>query len=70
MEVGVEIVHRLNKQLVVRISDCLKIRAKVVSENGKVVGRVTRVFGPVKAPYALLNMNENYPEAEKFRVVC
>ncbi len=70
MEESVEVVHRLNKQLVVKISKCIKIKAKVVDKQNRTIGRVTRIFGPVKSPYALLSMNEEPTESSDLRIVC
>lgn len=70
MEEIVEVVHRMNKQVVVRVSQCIKIKAKAVDEKNRAVGRVTRIFGPVKSPYALLSMNEEAGADAKIRLIC
>ncbi len=70
MEESVEVVHLMKKQVVVRVSRCIKIKARAVDENNRTIGRVTRIFGPVKAPYALLSMNEDTSPDTKIRLIC
>lgn len=64
------LVHRMNKQLVIRVGQCTKMKAKVVDENDKIVGRLMKIFGPVSNPYGLVNMNEDVSEPEKLRLTC
>lgn len=67
---NLEIVHVMNKQLVVRAGQCTKIKAKVLDQNDKIVGRLMKIFGPVSNPYGLVNLNEEVKEPEKLRLIC
>lgn len=66
----IEIVHRMNRQLVIRAGQCTRMKAKVVDEKDKVVGRLMKVFGPVSNPYGLVNLNEDVSESEGLRLLC
>lgn len=66
----IEIVHSMNKQLVIRVGNCTKIKAKLVDENDKVVGRLMKVFGPVSNPYGLINLNEEISGNQNLRLTC
>ncbi len=70
MEESIEVVHLMNKQIVVRLSKCIKMKAKAVDDKNRTIGRVTRIFGPVKAPYALLSVNEEIGPDTKIRLIC
>ena len=70
MEESIVLVHRLNRQLVIKVNNCIKIKAKLVDSRKTPVGRVTRIFGPVKSPYALVSLNEEIAEPDKLRIVC
>ncbi len=67
---NLEIVHVMNKQLVVRAGQCTKIKAKVLDQNDKIVGRLMKIFGPVSNPYGLVNLNEEVKEPDKLRLIC
>lgn len=64
------IVHNMNKQLVIRVGQCTKMKAKVVDENNRTIGKLMKIFGPVKNPYGLVNLNEEVSEPEKLRLIC
>ncbi len=70
MEEQIRLVHKMNKQLVIRLGDCVKMKAKVVDEKNKTVGRIGRIFGPVSDPYGLVNLSEEVSEPEKLRLIC
>lgn len=67
---NIEIVHMMTRQLVIRVGQCTKMKAKIVDENNKTVGRLMKVFGPVSNPYGLVNLNEEVSEPEKLRLDC
>lgn len=58
MRVPVTISHRLDNQLVVKMSQCPKLRSKVYDSNGNSVGRLIRIFGPVNSPYGLIAVSK------------
>lgn len=60
----------MTRQLVIRVGQCTKMKAKIVDENNKTVGRLMKVFGPVSNPYGLVNLNEEVSEPEKLRLDC
>ena len=67
---NLEIVHVMSKQLVIRAGQCTKIKAKILDENDKTVGRLMKIFGPVSNPYGLVNLNEEVKEPGKLRLIC
>jgi len=70
VEDRLEVVHVMKKQIVIHIKNCIKIKAKVYDGNRKVVGRITRVFGPVSNPYALINFTDEVKDYDKLSVRC
>ncbi len=66
----IEIVHKLNKQLVIRVGQCTIMKAKIVDRDNKTVGRLMKIFGPVTNPYGLVSLNEEIAEPEKLTLEC
>lgn len=67
---NIEIVHRMNKQLVIRAGNCIKIKARLVDKDNNTVGRLMKIFGPVSNPYGLINLNEEISETNNLRLTC
>ncbi len=65
-----EIVHVMKRQAVIHVKNCIKIKARVYDSNQKVVGRVTRIFGPVSNPYALVSFNDEMKDYSNMTVRC
>lgn len=65
-----EIVSMKNKEIVVRIKECIKMYAKAYDNNGRNVGRLVRVFGPVSKPYGLIRMNPDVKDLNEIYVKC
>ena len=54
MRIPATIMQRLDNQLVVRMQGLPKLKSKVFDGSGKNVGKIVRIFGPVKSPYGLV----------------
>ena len=65
-----EIVSMKNKEIVVRIKECIKMYAKAYDENGRNIGKLVRVFGPVSNPYGLIRINPDAKGPEEIYVKC
>jgi len=50
-----------SEKAVVKTTRPLKIGEKVFDGNKKVIGRVSDVFGPIKAPYIEVNIENGKP---------
>lgn len=68
MRLPLEISHRLDNQLVVKMKGCPKIRSKVYDSKGNNVGRLIRIFGPVSSPYGLVSVSKPVDADENLTV--
>ena len=66
----VEVVHVMKRQIVIHVKECIKIKAKVFDGGKKPIGIVTRIFGPISNPYALINFNEEISDYSNLSVRC
>ena len=65
-----DIVSMRNKEVVVRVKECIKMYAKAYDKEGRNIGRLVRVFGPVSKPYGLIRMNPDVKNADEIYVKC
>ena len=65
-----EVIHVMKNQIVIHIKGCIKIKAKVFDGGKRPIGIVTRIFGPVSNPYALINFNEEISDYSNLSVRC
>ncbi len=54
MKVPAKIEQKLDNQIIVKMDGCPKLKSKVLDESGRNIGKLIRIFGPVKSPYGLV----------------
>ncbi|AAT43924.1 Gar1/Naf1 family protein [Picrophilus oshimae] len=52
------VVHIKNNEMLIRIDNCIKMHENVYSDDGKNVGKIIKILGPVRNPYALVRLRE------------
>ncbi len=59
MKYNCSVVHIKNNEMLIRIDNCIKMHESVYSDDGKPVGKIIKILGPVRNPYALVRLNKN-----------
>ncbi|MCL4438843.1 MAG: hypothetical protein M1616_05725 [Candidatus Thermoplasmatota archaeon] len=57
MKVPARITQRLDNQVIVKMEGCPKLKSRVLDSTGRNIGKLIRIFGPVKSPYGLVAVN-------------
>ncbi|MCL5785347.1 MAG: hypothetical protein M1151_01590 [Candidatus Thermoplasmatota archaeon] len=66
----VSIVARKGDELLVHVSECIKINSRVLSITGKEVGKVIRIMGPTTNPSALIKVRDTGFDAKEVVIKC
>jgi rRNA processing protein Gar1 len=64
------IIHTFNNEILLKTDDCIGVHNKLVNEHDVVVGKITKILGPVKAPYALAYISGKDLDIQKIYVKC
>ncbi|MEM0156116.1 MAG: hypothetical protein QW597_05920 [Thermoplasmataceae archaeon] len=70
MDLRCEILNVRGKEVTIRLNDCVKMNSKVYDSEGKAVGKIIRVFGPVLSAYGLVSVSPSSNEVKELFVKC
>lgn len=58
------------RELVIKPQKCLKMNINVYNRSNSAIGKVTKIFGPVRSPYALVTTRENISGVQEVVLRC
>ncbi len=70
MRAKCNVVHIMNNEILIKISDCIGIHNKIVNEKDELIGKIVRILGPVSSPYALAYMVKKPDDMSNLYVKC
>jgi RNA-binding protein len=70
MKTECTVVHTFNNEILLKINDCIGLHNKLVNEHDAVIGKVTKILGPVSDPYALAYIASKDENIQKVYIKC
>lgn len=70
MEETCTVIGGKGRELVIKPQKCLKMNISVFNRNNSTIGKITKIFGPVKSPYALVTTRENVSGVQEVILRC
>ncbi|WP_393971966.1 hypothetical protein OXIME_000561 [Oxyplasma meridianum] len=70
MEETCKVIGGKGRELVIKPQKCLRMNIGVFNRNNSNIGKITKIFGPVKDPYALVTIKENVSGVEEVILRC
>ncbi len=64
------IIHTFNNEILLKADNCIELHNKLVNEHDAVIGKITKILGPVKDPYALAYISGKDSDIQKIYVKC
>jgi len=64
------VVHTFNNEVLLKASNCIGLHNKLVNEHDAVIGKITKVLGPVADPYALAYIASKDDNIQKLYIKC
>lgn len=70
MDLRCEILNVRGKEVTIRLNECIKMNTKIFDRAGRVIGKITRIFGPVSSAYGLVSVFPSSEEVKELYVKC
>ena len=64
------IIHAFNNEILLKADNCIELHNKLVNEHDAVIGKITKILGPVRNPYALAYISGIDSDIQKIYVKC